>query len=84
MADTKSRRGRPPKRGQVHRITIRLREGENDAILARLAQLPPRQMSAYIRRVLDAASIENLDAALKESKELAADLDGMWNEWEDE
>ena len=77
MSDKKSkrgpRRGRPRKKGQTHRITVRLREGEDDAILARLAQLPARQTSAYIRRVLRAASEEDLDGALKESAALSAD-----------
>jgi len=76
-------RGRPAKPGRSVRITIRLREGEHDSILERLQALPKGRWSAYIRRILDGAPIESLDAALEdESETLAAALDGMWDEWD--
>lgn len=92
MSDRKQRanngrtkkRGRPRKPGRSRRYTIRLREGEHDAILERIDCLPAGQRSAYIRRVLAGAPVDLLDGALVESDALAADLDAMWDDWEDE
>lgn len=80
------RRGRPAKAGRSVRVTVRFREGEHDAILHRLRQLPRGRWSAYVRRVLDGAPPEALDDALAvESQALTAALDGMWNDdWADE
>ncbi len=80
------RRGRPPKPGRSIPVTVRLREGEHDSILARLRTLPKGKWSSYIRRILDGARIEALDEALQqESASLTADLDGMWDdEWDEE
>jgi len=76
------RRGRPRKPGRSIKIALRLREGEHDAILERLRQLPRGHWSRYIRRVLDGAPVEALDDALaQESKILTAALDGMWDDW---
>lgn len=83
---TNNNRGRPRKPGQSHRVTIRLRDGEHDTIIARLQALPKGRWSSYIRRVLDGAPVEALDEALREeSEELTAALDGMWDDdWEEE
>jgi hypothetical protein len=62
-------------------ITFRLREGEHDAILARLRRLPRRRRSAYIRRVLSGAPVEVLDGVLRqESEALTSALGGAWDE----
>ena len=62
------------------RVTIRLREGEHDAILQRLEKVPRGGKSAYIRRVLEGAPVEALDRALVEDDELTDALDSMWSE----
>lgn len=84
----RTERGRPCKPGCSRRFTIRLREGEpdDDAILQRLARLPVGQRSAYIRRVLTGAPVEDLEEPIvRESVGLTVALDGMWaEEWEDE
>lgn len=84
----RTERGRPRKPGRSLRFTIRLREGEpdDDAILQRLARLPVGQRSAYIRRVLAGAPVEDMEEPIvRESVGLTAALDGMWaEEWEDE
>ena len=74
-------RGRPPKPGRSVRITIRLREGEDDAILARLARVPKGRRSAYIRRVLAGAGVDVMDEVLAEEPEVVASLlDAMWED----
>lgn len=76
-----TKRGRPPKPGRSIRITIRLREGEDDAILARLARVPKGRRSAYIRRVLAGAGVEVMDEVLAEEPELVTSLlDSMWED----
>jgi len=76
-----TKKGRPRKPGRSIRITIRLREGEDDAILARLRQVPKGRRSAYIRRVLAGAGVEVMDEVLAEEPELVTELlDSMWEE----
>lgn len=74
------RRGRPALPGRSIIVTIRFREGEHDAILERLAQVPKGGRSAYIRRVLEGAPVTVLDAALIEDDEMTAALDSMWGD----
>lgn len=63
------------------RVTIRLREGEDDAILARLKRVPKGRRSAYIRRVLAGAGVEVMDEVLAQESELVTSLlDSMWED----
>ncbi len=76
-------RGRPAKPGRVITLTVKLREGEHDEILARLARLERGQRSAYVRRVLAGASVEVLEGSRpRESAGLTAALDGMFDDEE--
>jgi len=85
MSDKKTG-GRPRTRiAPDVRVTIRLRPGQDDAILERLARVPPGRRSAYIRRVLAGAPVEALDVALaQETERVASALDAMATLWEDE
>lgn len=74
----KNGRGRPAKRGRVHFVNIRLREGEHDLIIARLEALPLGKRSDYVRRVLEGAPVEVHEHA--ESAALTADLDSMFSD----
>lgn len=73
--------GRPPKPGRVYVVCIKLREGEHDAILERLRNLPRGYRSAYIRRVLSGAGIELLEESYRqESERLKGLLDEVWED----
>ncbi len=64
-------------------ITVRLREGKHDKILARLKRVPKGGKSAYIQRVLEGAPVETLDKAFVEDDEMADGLNNMWSDdWE--
>lgn len=86
MSDKKyPKRGRPRKPGRSIKISFRLREGEDDAILARLAQVPRGRRGAYIRRVLSGAPVEVMDQALREEPEsVAAKLNAMFADEDEE
>jgi len=86
LSDKKqTERGRPCKPGRSVIICFRLREGEDDAILARLAQVPRGRRGAYIRRVLSGAPVEVMDQALREEPEsVAAKLNAMFADDDEE
>ncbi len=77
--------GRPAKNGKRVFVGIWFREGEHDDILARLNQLPERQRSSYIRRVLAGAPVEVHQAAFEaESEQVRSGLDALASAWGDE
>lgn len=80
----KINRGRPRlKTREDVRVVIRLRSGLDDALIARIEQIPSRQRSAWIRAVLRGApadSIPTNDATLDPA--VNASLDALANfEW---
>jgi hypothetical protein len=91
MSDLKRSRGRPRVEGREIRITFRLREGRaeaEDKLFERLTELPERQRSRFIRRVLTTGEIDAvIDRELaRESLWAATALAGLgsWGEDEDE
>jgi hypothetical protein len=86
---TSALRGRPPVSGRQIKITFRLRCGRSaaeDALIARLDQLPPRHRSRFIRRVLTTGDIETvLDRELaRETERVASALDAMAGLWDED
>jgi hypothetical protein len=82
---SEKRRGQPAKHGRRVFVGIWFREGEHDEVLARLNQLPERQRSSYIRRVLAGAPVEVHQAAFEaESERVRAGLDALASAWGDE
>ncbi len=79
-----TKKGRPHKVGRSVYIPLRLREGEDDEVLMRLARLPTGQRSAYIRRVLAGAPVEALEVALQETARAASILDSLGTMWEED
>jgi hypothetical protein len=82
------KRGRPRVEGRKIRITFRVREGRSvaeDNLFDRLEQLPQRQRSRFIRRVLTTGDIDPiLDREFaRESEWAATSLAGLGS-WGDE
>jgi len=65
-------------------LSLRLKEGRDDAVLERLHRLSKGERSAYVRRVLAGASPDLLDNALQESASLTSALDGMLDDWDED
>ena len=89
MSDKKSNRGRPPVPGQQIKITFRLRSDRSeaeDALIERLAELPPRHRSRFIRRVLTTGDIDAvLDREFaRETEQVTSALDALATYWDDE
>lgn len=89
ICNTKKGPGRPKLDTEQLYIPFRLRRGRSDkedALIGRLKQLPPRQRSRFIRRVLTTGEIDAvLDREFaRESEWAASALDMMGSEWDEE
>jgi hypothetical protein len=89
FCNTKKTRGRPRLDQESLYIPFRLRRGRStaeDALIERLQQLPPRQRSRFIRRVLTTGEVDPVleREFARESRWAASALDSLGSSWDDD